>query len=350
MIHFGLASLLTFLFSIGAFGAQKTEFYFFINADNDLVTIDADGNAVHQGEILFKTLQSAGLTTKENTALHVFIDPNSMVSGKGFDSSKTLRCALGTCAEEVFNASETDLTDTSILDQFLSKSFFDAAESKKILVFWGHGDSWRKLKSFDFSSPEKKFSTIQYAGTIQSHGIDLLIFDACSMASLEIATVFKNSVKFLAASPYELPVEGLNWNGFSQALSKIEAGELDESFEMKLFEEVVMATKLPLLLLDLSKFDAFISEMNAVFKPASIRQMSENEVSVSRYLKAIEADPAILKTLIVDGMGPLAMTMPDTKNLVSFITNQDVKDFLAEDFSKALPNWNYIRNQSEELK
>ncbi len=225
------------LFSLPAFANEKVELYVLINADNDLITLDENEKMIHQGEIAFNQYLNIAKSFGENLVLHIFIDPNSLVSGPGFEKSRLVHCSNHECKEEMNIEIETDLTQAAPYQRLLS--FRNFAEAKRVFIYWGHGNGLIPIPAFDYSEMKKSMSLAELAPILKPYSIDVLIFDACSMASLAVAKAFRESAAYIVASFFELPVEGLQTQAMLNMLVIITD---DQSIEKSIFKTIAQET------------------------------------------------------------------------------------------------------------
>lgn len=346
----GLARLILALFaaffavvSAAAADDRALEIFVLINADNDLVTVDDSGKAVHQGEVLFKAMMAAGLKTTGKTALHVLIDPNSLVSGEGFDRTRLIRCVSGACQKETLDlpGGESDLTDVSFVKKLLSGSKLGDA-ALKVFAYWGHGNGFADVPSFDHSAPEKPFSALAYAPALKAAGVSMAIFDACAMGSLEVMAAMEGFVRYVVASPYDLPVEGLQWDGLADILAgHVDARFANRDLELQVFLTLFrdtgrkfaeMSIPFGLVLFDTDRLDALLDALNPFVKAfketatadvfadvARLARLAEARVALGRFVRAAAEAASLDATPVTDairglaraGYGPIAMIAPE---------------------------------------
>ena len=88
------------------------------------------------------------------------------------------------------------------------------------LVLWSHATGWLEdgldeaewsPRSFgsDFGS---KMNVTTLARVLAEHNFDYVYFDACYMATVEVAYELRKAVRYIVGSPSELPVEGMPYH------------------------------------------------------------------------------------------------------------------------------------------
>lgn len=89
-------------------------------------------------------------------------------------------------------------------------------ESLKGVIFWSHATSWAKpiesgIKTKSFGSDQGHEIDIQELAAV-TPDVEYIIFDACSMGSVEVLYEFKDKAKFIIASPTETIAESLPYH------------------------------------------------------------------------------------------------------------------------------------------
>jgi len=130
----------------------------------------------------------------------------------------------GGSSEIVKTYDELNTSDPETLEDFLDYGLANYPANKVMLVMQDHGFSWRGSCS-DETDGDSLLPMDGLAKALENaretnggKGIDLLVFDACSMASLEVVYELRNAVSYVVASqsvvpydgmPYELMVSGI---------------------------------------------------------------------------------------------------------------------------------------------
>jgi len=149
------------------------------------------------------------------------------------------------------------------------------------IVFWSHGTSWYpdtipnkslngkqfydnhgqiKLKSFG-DDRGKKIDIKRLASTIPN--VDFLIFDACSMATMEVLYEFKDKAKYIVASPTETLAESMPYQNVTRFLTS-SPKDLESICKMyidyyKSYTDLRRSASISLF--DMSKFDLFVNKL-----------------------------------------------------------------------------------------
>jgi hypothetical protein len=123
-----------------------------------------------------------------------------------------------------------DMGDPKVLTDFITWGQDNYSADKYVLVFWDHGGG--TLGRFGGNDPDPKtdptkssfasgMSIAQLKLAVDNavqgrleRRFELIGFDACLMATLEVATAFKDTARYLAASQEIEPGAGWNWTAF----------------------------------------------------------------------------------------------------------------------------------------
>ncbi|MDD3147052.1 MAG: clostripain-related cysteine peptidase [Candidatus Riflebacteria bacterium] len=233
------------------------------------------------------------------------------------------------------------------------------------LVISSHADGWKNSTSLRNSliiddSAEKKGDPIEIAAFIDAAAnifdgsrrpLELLAFDACNMAGIEIALQFKNcavmtlfSQAFVPATgfPYRQVVEGISRSGVTkfdgEALGRLFCEEYRKRYIDGLVSEPVTIS-----LLRNSSLPAFMARLNTWFVKihnerdkyakvlASLRDNLEflvEEGEKKYVVQAFErAENRDLKSLVTNAVGPLTTLKIDSENLLKEFSNLIVLEY-----------------------
>lgn len=97
------------------------------------------------------------------------------------------------------------------------------------LVLWSHGTAWlpsdhkNYLRSFGTDTGGHSMRVNDLTAALADYHFDFLLFDACYMASLEVAYALRHCTDYLIASPTEVLTDGFPYQLFMQDLFMPEA-------------------------------------------------------------------------------------------------------------------------------
>lgn len=145
------------------------------------------------------------------------------------DASKTQRWLYSSDGLELIE--ETDLCnmgDAQTLYEFLDFANTNYPADKIGVIFWNHGggsvsgasfDENFGLDSLDLSEMYAAFNEVWPADT-ENPALELIGFDTCLMATIDVAAVYQNFAKYLVASEEVEPANGWNYSGWLGALAE----------------------------------------------------------------------------------------------------------------------------------
>ncbi len=124
---------------------------------------------------------------------------------------------------------EANMGDPATLTKFIRASTKSFPAKRYALVLADHGSGWAGICS-DESSKDDLLTLAELCGSLKESGtaFDLLGFDACLMATLEVAASVAPYAKVMAASEEEEPAYGWNFSGMLAALTAKPAMEAPE--------------------------------------------------------------------------------------------------------------------------
>lgn len=94
----------------------------------------------------------------------------------------------------------------------------DLTSANRYLIFWNHGGGYEGFGANELLDTWMSVEDLQ-TGLAASKSYDVIIFDACLMASLEVADALHTHADYLLASEENVPGAGLNYVGIGKTLS-----------------------------------------------------------------------------------------------------------------------------------
>lgn len=120
-------------------------------------------------------------------------------------------------------------TDPSHMRKVLRDAALLAPANERALVLWSHGSGWtdvapssRHSRSFGFEyfNPSASMSPSDMAKAMEGADLEYIYFDACFMASAEVAYELRHCAPYMVASPAETPAPGMPYDLTLPALFK----------------------------------------------------------------------------------------------------------------------------------
>ena len=148
-----------------------------------------------------------------------------------FIVSKRLRCPnLGLAATR---ETELDMSNPSVLYNFINFAKSEYQAQKYALIIWGHGTGWRGLslnEGHDNYQPYKAIAIDDYTNSymsvpamgkaLKNSGLCVIGFDTCFGGVFENVYEIKNCVEYTVASPRATPSSGWNYKQLLEDISE----------------------------------------------------------------------------------------------------------------------------------
>lgn len=159
----------------------------FLGADNDLFGF---------GETLMTEVQRVG--SSEHVTIVAQRDPTELR-----ESSIRGKVLRGRWDKKEIGVTGGDAQ--AILD-FVENTTANFSGDKKMLFLWDHGNGWQNIHAFEpAASLPEQLEAVVLSEALGETGVDVLCFDACLKAMIEIAFQLRNRVKYIVASQNVVP-------------------------------------------------------------------------------------------------------------------------------------------------
>ena len=125
---------------------------------------------------------------------------------------------------ELADKGEANMGNPATLSDFVESTMRDYPAQRFALVFGDHGMAWPGV-AVDESNDSDTLTLLEIASVLQDvvakHGkLELIGFDACVMANLEVAAALTPFAKYLLASEEIEPVEGWDYTAWLSAVNR----------------------------------------------------------------------------------------------------------------------------------
>ncbi len=162
---------------------------------------------------------------KEGSAVAGYTsDPFSTVGD--WVGAKILEISPSGVRDLAASGGDLDMTDPAVLEQFLVMGLRDYPSEHTALFLWDHAAGWlgfaqdESLNPYNTMVPDQVASAISRAQATTGHGaLDVVVFDACLMANLEVAATLSPVADLLIASEEYVPGHGADYSVLDDALS-----------------------------------------------------------------------------------------------------------------------------------
>jgi hypothetical protein len=150
--------------------------------------------------------------------------------GPGYDKSRgdwkstklyhPTRGMLADSASAVADWGERDMGDPQTLVDFVAWSKATYPASRYALYFWGHGWGWHPDWTMDDYSSENGLNPDEVKSVLPQLGyIDVVGYDACNMAQIEIAALWNGSATALVGSQEFVNMDGIEYDAVISQLN-----------------------------------------------------------------------------------------------------------------------------------
>ncbi len=127
---------------------------------------------------------------------------------------------------------ELNMGDPAVLEDFVSYGVENHPNDKTGLVIWDHGGSW-KGAAWDETSGDDNLTVAEMNGAVAggltlagADKLDMVGFDACLMATYEVASAMAPLADYLVASEEVEPGNGWDWSTLSTPIGGITTEDL----------------------------------------------------------------------------------------------------------------------------
>ena len=145
------------------------------------------------------------------------------------DPDKLQRWLYNSEGLELLEEQDTEnMGDAQTLSDFLRFADTNYPAEKVAVVFWNHGggsvggaafDELHGLDSLDLEEMYQAFDAV-WPADADAPALEMVGFDTCLMATIDVAAVFQNFAKYLVASEELEPGNGWNYTGWLDALAE----------------------------------------------------------------------------------------------------------------------------------
>ena len=165
----------------------------------------ADNNLEWTTEFCMNLWQEA-LTSNDQVNILVLLDIESVDGTWIYELTNTERI-------EVAAWPEKNTSDPAVLEEFVLYCMDNYPAQKNMLLISDHGYGWRGICEDETNgdvlmTPDGIGNALRDVKAGNGKGVDLLVFDACNMASLEVAYELRGAVPIMVATETMEPYDG----------------------------------------------------------------------------------------------------------------------------------------------
>lgn len=175
--------------------------------------------------------------------------------------------------QKVAQLPQASMGEAATLRNFIEWGVENYPAAKMGLVLWGHGRGLGgvcgdDLFGEDYLSLAEINSVLSEASAVMTDKFEFIGFDACYMATLEVADICASYARYLIASEELEPVNGWDYTALGELFANEPNADWDkisetfcESFLTE-SEKTEHASRVTLSVIDLSKIDGLLDELN----------------------------------------------------------------------------------------
>lgn len=242
----------------GSVGTAKWTVMVYMAADNNFSPFSRED---------VEELKQVGSTEDVNIIL--FWDPGRAQAGYYYVGSNKGDLELLQSLKNV------NSTSPAALREFVRFATSRYPANHYVLIMWGHGAGWREgrgIAFYDSSSSSGFMSIPEFAQALSGFRFDLIGFDSCLMAMVEVAYEIRNLAQVMvAAESVEYYPGGWDYTVLSELTSNpdLSARELAQEIVDSAFDAQSAAGDVVLSAVDLSRIGALVTALNNVAQTQS---------------------------------------------------------------------------------
>jgi hypothetical protein len=228
---------------------------------------------------------------------------------------------IGNSEDTLYHNPDENMADPRTLSSFITYVQDAEPESRKLLFFWNHGEAWNGFGiDSNFGNDRLSLEEIHTALSETGQEFDLIGFDACLMANLEVAKTLSPFGKTMVASEDLEPGFGWDWKTVFEKL--ITQPDIDPHSLGRIIVDAYIDNPRhtdegkTMSVLDLTKTNAVVSSFEIMNK--EISGGLNDEIRFRQFSKAIlQLSP--FNQMITKG-GEISETSVDLKDMVHQIS------------------------------
>jgi len=310
-----------------------------------MVFLNADNNLEGAGITDFNEMETIGSTSNVNIVVQIDRTPD--YDSSNGDTTGVRRYFVkrdsnpSTITSPMLSyLGELNMGSGDVLADFVKWAVLSYPAKKYCLVIWDHGGGINGA-SYDETSGDDALEPIELKNAllkVEAEGVpklDLIGFDACLMANIEVAYELSTTAKYMVASEETEPGDGWPYNGILGALATTPTMgplELGKNIvdKYKEFYESAGDYKNTMCVIDLSKVNQLCAKVNVIsdvllsglessYSDSYVSKIKSARNSVSNYYSDTHVDLAhmiYLLSLSIDAVNSVSTDFTSLKNEV----------------------------------
>jgi hypothetical protein len=175
----------------------------------------------------------------DNITVVALVDPDGVGDSRVYNISHEIPASDAIVSPQVAYppiGGEANMGDPDTLIDFIKFGMDDFYQGGKIgIILWGHGEGWSGIcqDRGDYLTPQELEYALQSIRKYIGRPLDLMVFDACSMGSIEVLSALSGSVSYSVSSEIPVPAPGFPYNSILTRVStdpSLGAGDVGTAF------------------------------------------------------------------------------------------------------------------------
>jgi hypothetical protein len=162
----------------------------------------------------------------DNITMVTLVDPDGVGDSVAYNISHEIPTSEGIVSPRVayppISGTEANMGDPDTLIDFVKFGVDDFYQGGKIgVILWGHGESWSGVcqDRGDYLTPQELEYALLSIKDYIGRPLDLVVFDACSMGSIEVLSALSGSVSYSVSSEIPVPAPGFPYDSILMRVS-----------------------------------------------------------------------------------------------------------------------------------
>lgn len=155
-----------------------------------------------------------------NITVIALVDPDGVGDSRVYNISHEIPASDAIVSPQVVyppisGSGEANMGDPDTLIDFVKFGVDDFYQGGKLgIILWGHGEGWKGVcqDRGDYLSPQELEYALQSIKGYIGRPLDLVVFDACSMGSIEVLSALSGSVSYSVSSEIPVPAPGFPYD------------------------------------------------------------------------------------------------------------------------------------------
>ena len=162
-----------------------------------------------------------------NISVVALVDPDGVGDSRVYNISHEIPASDGIVSPQVAyppisGTGEANMGDPDTLIDFAKFGVDDFYKGDKLgIILWGHGEAWNGVcqDKGDYLTPQELEYALLSIKEYIGRPLDLVVFDACSMGSIEVLSALSGSVSYSVSSEIPVPAPGFPYDSILTRVS-----------------------------------------------------------------------------------------------------------------------------------